>query len=61
MTIQLIKEYNVKSELTYYIKLDDEYVPESTCLHLEDALELYEQIKYKMSKCRKEVLLQQEI
>ena len=61
MTIQLIKDYDKRGEISYHIKVDGEPVPESTCYEFHDAMMIYEVEKAKRTKARTVILVQEEV
>jgi hypothetical protein len=61
MTLELVKEYNRKGELMYYISVDGKMEIGSIRNTMMDAMETYENIKSKYTQARTEVLVREEI
>ena len=61
MIIELVKEYNRKGELMYYISIDGKMEPGSIQSTMLDAMQTYENIKSKYTQARTEVLVREEI
>jgi len=61
MTIELVKEYDNAGNITYHIKVDNEYQSGSVRSSLSDAMELYKRVKENYTKARTEVLIKEEI
>lgn len=61
MIIELVKEYNRKGELMYYISIDGKMETGSIQNTMLDAMQTYENIKSKYTQARTEVLVREEI
>ena len=61
MIIELVKEYNRKGELMYYISIDGKMDTGSSQSTMLDAMQTYENIKSKYTQARIEVLVREEI
>ena len=61
MIIELVKEYNRKGELMYYISIDGKMETGSIQSTMLDAMQTYENIKSKYTQARIEVLVREEI
>ena len=61
MTLQLVKEFDRRGEVSYHITVDGTPVPDSTCWDLQDAMLAYEVIRSKSTKARSLVLIQEEL
>lgn len=61
MTLELVKEYNRKGELMYYISIDGKIETGSIRNTMADAIEAYENTKLKYTQARTEVLVREEI
>ena len=61
MLIQLVKDYDKRGEVSYYVKVDGEPIPGSTRYEFYDAMQTYEVEKKKHTMARTEVLIQENI
>lgn len=61
MTLQLVKEFDKKGEVSYHVKVDGEVLPDSTRWDLQDAMMVYEVEKIRHTRARTLVLVQEEI
>ena len=61
MIIELVKEYNNRGELMYYISIDGKMETGSIQSTMLDAMQTYENIKSKYTQARTEVLVREEI
>jgi hypothetical protein len=61
MIIDLVKEYDKVGNVTYHIKVDNQFVPGTVRLDLTSALEMYETVKVQYTLAREEVLVREEI
>jgi hypothetical protein len=61
MTIELIKEYDKVGQITYHIKVDNEFQSGTIRRTLPEAMDVYECVKEKYSSARVEVLIKEEI
>lgn len=61
MTIELVKEFDNAGQVTYYVKVDDKFQSGTVRSKLEDAIEIYENVKENYTKARVETLIREEI
>lgn len=61
MTLQLVKEFDKKGEISYHVTVDGEAIPETVCYDLQEAMMIYEVEKKKVTKARTLVLIQEEV
>jgi predicted RNA-binding protein with PIN domain len=59
MTIELVKEFNTIGDVTYYIKVDNEFQSGTVRTQLIEAMEVYEDVKAKYTQARVEVLVKE--
>jgi hypothetical protein len=59
MTIELVKEFDNIGDITYYVKVDNEFQPGTIRTKLIEALEVYENVKQKYTQSRVEVLVKE--
>lgn len=61
MILELVKEIDVKGQISYHIKADDKYISGSTRFDVIEAHQVYDEIKDNYSKARTEILIREEI
>ena len=61
MTIELVKEYDNAGNITYHIKVNNEFQSGTVRSSLPDAMELYQRVKENYTQARVEVLIKEEI
>lgn len=61
MKIELVKEYDKRGKVSYYVKAGGKRIEESTRYTLVDAMEAYEEEKRLLTRARVEVLIREEV
>jgi hypothetical protein len=59
MTIELVKEIDIVGQITYYIKIDNEFQSGTVRTQLTDAMDVFENIKAKHTQARVETLIKE--
>ena len=61
MTIELVKEFDKLGQISYHVKVDDKFQSGTIRVNLQDALEVFDNVKANYTKARTEVLVREEI